>query len=81
MKYIIDLDAIKDCLDLLNNPTIINGNPTVYLADVIEMIDKFPKDEYEETAYRDALNDIREISVGMNKVNADILFGKGLSKI
>ena len=61
MKYIIDLDALKNCLDLLNNPTIINGNPTVYLADVIEMIDRFPKDEYSneyKQTYRDVLSKI-----------------------
>lgn len=46
MKYIIDLDALKDCIDLLPKP-VKNGNlEYVYLQIVKEMIDKFPKEEY-----------------------------------
>lgn len=44
MKYIIDLDALKECLNLLPKP-IRNGNlEYVCLQAVKEMIDKFPKD-------------------------------------
>lgn len=48
MKYIVDIDALIDCLDLLPNPdtTDICGFH-VYLNDVRELIKKFPKDEYE----------------------------------
>ena len=46
MKYIIDLDALKDCLDLLRNPVVYAAGPCVYLSEVKEMIDRFPKEEY-----------------------------------
>lgn len=46
MKYIIDLDALKDCLNLL--PTSYAAIGYVDLNDVEKMIDAFPKDEYEE---------------------------------
>lgn len=62
MKYIIDLDALKDCLKLLPNPTILNGDVCVRLDDVNVMIDKFPKDEYGGTVYRDLLNAARKTS-------------------
>lgn len=54
MKYIIDLDALKECLDLLPNPMICDDNECVYLIDVKEMINRFPKEEVKdkETVYR-----------------------------
>ena len=45
MKYIIDLDALKNCLDLMNKPYSVNGEDLVYLDTVKEMIDAFPKEE------------------------------------
>lgn len=46
MKYVVDLDALKNCLDLLPKP-VRNGNlEYVCLQAVKEMIDKFPKEEY-----------------------------------
>lgn len=45
MKYIIDLDALKNCLNLLYKPFSNDGEDLVYLADVQEMLDRFPKDE------------------------------------
>lgn len=44
MKYIIDIDALKECLDLIFKPYCINGKDCVYLDVVKEMIDRFPKD-------------------------------------
>lgn len=43
MKYIIDIDALKKCLDLL--PTSYSDIGYVELRDVKEMIDRFPKDK------------------------------------
>ena len=43
MKYIIDIDALKDCLDLLS--TSYSDIGYVELRDVKEMIDRFPKDK------------------------------------
>ena len=43
MKYIIDIDALKDCLDLL--PTSYSSIYYVDLHDVKKLIDKFPKEE------------------------------------
>lgn len=49
MKYIIDLDAFKECLHLLRHPilkySIIDA---VYVNDVIELLNKFPKEKYKE---------------------------------
>lgn len=47
MKYIIDLDAFKDCLDLLHYIRL-NGEPMVYVKNVKEFIDNFPKEKYKE---------------------------------
>lgn len=46
MKYIIDLDALKECLYLL--PTSYLEIGSVDLKDVIKMIDKFPKEKVNE---------------------------------
>ena len=46
MKYIIDIDALKACLKLLQNPFVENGKECVYLHEVEAMLDSFPKDEY-----------------------------------
>ena len=43
MKYIIDIDALKHCLDLLDRPC--NSIYHVNLNDVYAMIDRFPKDK------------------------------------
>lgn len=55
MKYIVDLDALKDCLELIHSPSSVNGSKCVRLEDVKDMIDKFPKDELSDnkgTVYR-----------------------------
>ena len=42
-KYIIDVDALKECIDLL--PKSYDGTITIIrMDDVIKLIDKFPKD-------------------------------------
>ena len=43
MKYIIDVDCLKDCLDLLERP--VENRDYVSLSRVIAMIDSFPKEE------------------------------------
>ena len=43
MKYIIDIDALKACLDLL--PISYSDVGYVELNDVKRMIDRFPKDK------------------------------------
>lgn len=60
MKYIVDIDALKDCLGLLKTPTSINRISCVYLKDVKEMIDKFPKEEYvdDKVKYRNAIKEL-----------------------
>lgn len=46
-KYIIDVDAFRECLDLLSKPTkFSDGSCTVYLDDVKELLNRFPKEEY-----------------------------------
>ena len=60
MKYIIDLEALNDCLELLRTPSAINGERTVYLKDVKEMIGKFPKEDL--STYKKQLLDNRPIS-------------------
>ena len=45
MKYIIDIDALKGCLDLLERS--YSDFDYVSLSDVKKMIDRFPKDEIE----------------------------------
>ena len=46
MKYIIDVDALKECLDLL--PRSYSDVDCVDLNDVKKMIDRFPKDEVKD---------------------------------
>lgn len=80
MKYVVDLDALKNCLDLLPKP-VRNGNlEYVCLQAVKEMIDKFPKDDYCHE-YKESLNVWDNCSEKMSKTSRDILSGKGLSKI
>ena len=45
MKYIVDLDELKACLDLISKPAVLEGYVLVRLEDVKTMIDTFPKDE------------------------------------
>ena len=78
-KYIIDIDALKDCLSLLPKPVKNDNLEYVCLQAVKEMIDKFPKDEY-GNEYQDTLKKLVELNEN-NKVNYDILTGKGLSKL
>lgn len=48
MKYIIDIDALKDCLDLIPVTSTMDGRTLIDLEIVKKMIDKFPKDEVKE---------------------------------
>lgn len=77
MKYIIDIDALKECLDLL--PTSFSDIGYVELEDVFKMIDRFPKEKYPNECMNmlEKLADLNET----NKVNQDILNGRGLSKL
>lgn len=72
MKYIIDIDALKECLDLL--PTSFSDIGCVELKDVYKMIDRFPKEKYGNECMEMLLREA-------DKANQDILNGKGLSKI
>lgn len=45
MKYIVDLDSLKACLDLIYKPEIIEGYALVRLEEVKDFIDAFPKEE------------------------------------
>ena len=47
MRYIVDIEALNNCLELTPK-YIINGKPYVALETVKEMIDKFPKEEMRE---------------------------------
>ena len=59
MKYIIDINALKDCLDLL--PTSCSDIGCVELSDVKKMIDKFPKEKY-GNEYMDMLEKIASLN-------------------
>jgi hypothetical protein len=51
MKYTIDIDALKSCLDLLTTTSYThetNKEDYVSLEKVKTMIDKFPKERAEE---------------------------------
>lgn len=43
-KYIVDVDALKECIKLLPKKCDGSNFTTVRIDDVIKMIDKFPKD-------------------------------------
>ena len=48
MKYVIDLEALKSCIDLLPTRGAVNGEILVNRIDVKALIDAFPKDELKE---------------------------------
>lgn len=58
MKYVVDIDALKSCLDLL--PTSCSDIGHVDLEDVKKMIDRFPKEEVEDTKSTNLWRDVRE---------------------
>lgn len=45
MKYIVDLDALKNCIALLPKPIKYGDNECVRITDVFDMVDAFPKEE------------------------------------
>ncbi len=53
MKYIVDIEALKNCLELTPQCKV-NGEPYISLEIACEMIDRFPKEEVKdkETVYR-----------------------------
>ncbi len=61
MKYIIDIDALKDCLDLLQKTWSDDGvYGYVRLSDVKSMIDKFPKEENDTRSCSQNTDDCEE---------------------
>ena len=70
MKYIVDIEALKSCLELTPRCKV-NGEPYISLGIVHEMIDRFPKEEYKGAAY----------NATRNSVNEDIRSGKGLKSL
>lgn len=71
MKYIVDLDALKDCLDFLEDHKV-NGQPVACIQNVKLLIDRFPKEKYEGwkegkdyikpgPVYRDIITNDREL--------------------
>lgn len=58
MKYVVDIDALKSCLDLL--PTSCSDIGYVDLEDVKKMIDRFPKEEVKDTKSTNIRRDVRE---------------------
>ena len=42
-KHIVDVDALKECL-VFAAFTKVNGQPVAFIDDVIDFIDKFPKE-------------------------------------
>lgn len=48
-KYIIDVDALINCLDLLSEGIMNSRYEWAYLQNVKELIENFPKDEVRET--------------------------------
>lgn len=44
MKYIVDIEALKDCLELLPQCKV-NGEPYVCLESIYMLIDRFPKED------------------------------------
>ena len=73
MKYIVDLDALKDCLELLAMPR--KKDKLVDVEAVKKMIDKFPKDEHKED------NKKTTTKTKVNTTNEDILNGKELKPV
>lgn len=76
-KYIIDLDALMSCLDLLPVPSSINGNDCVYLDDVFAMIARFPKEDYGNessgviTKVVDDMNPCRNCETGWGSISTE----------
>lgn len=55
MKYIVDINCLKECLGLLNQPVV--NRDYVSLTHVIAMIDSFPKEEVNDNiSYREGVN-------------------------
>lgn len=77
MKYIIDIDALKECLDLL--PSSYSDPGYVDLGDVKKMIDRFPKEKYGNECM-DALKTLAKLNDDID-INADILSGWGLPRL
>ena len=48
MKYIIDIDSLKGCLDLIDSPAMMSGEKMLKLKDIKMLIDRFPKDKVED---------------------------------
>lgn len=70
MKHIVDIEALKNCLELIPKCKV-NGQPYVCLGFVHMMIDSFPKEEYRGAAY----------NATCDSINEDIRSGKGLKPL
>ena len=76
MRYIIDLDALKDCLELLSVQR--KKDNLVDIEAVKKMIDKFPKEEFKEDNKKTTTT---TKTTKTSTVNEDVLDGKGLKPI
>ncbi len=48
MKYVIDIDALMECLDCMNT-LYFNSKPYIKMETLKEFIQKFPKDKVNST--------------------------------
>ena len=58
-KYIIDIDALSECIDYLSFGKL-NGQDYTYLQNVKDFIQKFPKDKVKESITIEVKTDIKE---------------------
>ena len=56
-KYIIDLDAFVECLEMISDGRL-NGHDYAYLQNVRAFIERFPKQKIDETISVHVENDI-----------------------
>ena len=73
MKYIVDIEALKGCLELTPQCSV-NGEPYLSLEIVCEMIDRFPKEEYRESANyatRGSVNEDIQDGIGLKPLRGE----------
>lgn len=46
MKYVVDIDALKKCIELMVEATSIDCDQYCRLDKVLQLIDRFPKDAF-----------------------------------
>lgn len=57
-KYIVDMDALIECCDFLSLGTV-NGEDYTYVRNVKALIQRFPKDNIEETITIEVKNNVK----------------------